>query len=197
MLVSLHPMSASSIWNVSEAAFPANDSPRQKLMFAFKYATLAPTESGWQPWHFRMADNYLDLMAKNSPAREEADPDRREFMIGCGSALQYLKLALKHFGCLGRVVVFPDLGQPALVARVHFGCCRERDVQEKILFDAMTGSRTNRLTPGGTPVSRNHALGVEPHGGGRARLAGFCPERNEPAAGVEDHAGGQSVADEL
>lgn len=153
MLVFLHPMSASSIWNVSEAAFPANDSPRQKLMFAFKYATLAPTESGWQPWHFRMADNYLELMAKNSPAREEADPDRREFMIGCGSALQYLKLALKHFGCLGRVVVFPDLGQPALVARVHFGFCRERDAQEKMLFDAMTGSRTNRSTPGGTPVS--------------------------------------------
>src|ERR1017187_5201736 len=114
MLLFLHPMSASSILNISEAGFPANDLPREKLMFALKYAALAPTESGWLPWHFRMADSHLELLAKNSPAREEADPDRREFMIGCGSALQYLKLALKHFGCLGRVAVFPDLGQPAL-----------------------------------------------------------------------------------
>lgn len=141
------------MWNISEAGFPANDSPRQKLMFALKYAALAPTESGWQPWYFRLADTHLELLAKNSPAREEADPDRREFMIGCGSALQYLKLALKHFGCLGRVVLFPDLGQPALVARVHFGFCRERDAQEKLLFEAMTGSRATGSPLGGTPVT--------------------------------------------
>ena len=146
-------MSASSTWKISEAGFPANDSPREQLVFALKYAALAPTESGWLPWHFRMADTHLELLAKHSPAREEADPDRREFMIGCGSALQYLKLALKHFGCLGRVTVFPDLGQPALVARVHFGFGRERDAQEKLLFAAMTGSRTNNSPLGGTPVS--------------------------------------------
>ena len=142
------------MWNITEAGFPANDSPRKKLMFALKYAALAPTESGWQPWHFRMADTYLELLAKNSPTREDADPDRREFMIGCGSALQYLKLALKHFGCLGRVELFPDLGQPALLlARVHFGFCRERDAQEKFLFDAMTGSRTNNSPLGAILVS--------------------------------------------
>ena len=122
-------------------------------MFALKYAALAPVESGWQPWHFRMTDTHLELLAKHSPAREEADPDRREFVIGCGSALQYLKLALKHFGCLGRVEPFPDLGQPALVARVHFGFGRERDAQEKLFFNAMTRSRTNRSPLGGTPVS--------------------------------------------
>lgn len=153
MLLSLHPMSASSMLNISEAGFPANDSPRQKLMFALKYAALAPTESGWLPWHFRMADTHLELLAKNSPAREEADPDRRGFMIGCGSALLYLKLALKHFGCLGRVVVFPDLGQPALVARVHFGFGCERDARERKFFAAMTGSRTNNSPLGATPVS--------------------------------------------
>jgi hypothetical protein len=153
MLTFLYSMSASSIENVSEAGFPANDSPREKLMFALKYAALAPTESGWLPWHFRMADTHLELLAKNSPAREEADPDRREFIIGCGSALQYLKLALKHFGCLGRVVLFPDLGQPALVAKVHFGFGRERDAQEKLLFEAMPGGRTNNSPLGAMPVS--------------------------------------------
>jgi hypothetical protein len=146
-------MSASSMWNISEAGFPANSSPREKLMFALKYATLAPVESDWQPWHFRMADTYLELLVKSNPSREEADPDRREFMIGCGSALQYLKLALKHFGCLGRVALFPDLGEPALVARVHSGFCRERNPQEKFIFDAMTGSHGNNSLLGETPVS--------------------------------------------
>ena len=153
MLTFLYSMSASSTWNISETGFPANDSPREKLMFALKYAALAPTESGWQPWHFRMADTHLELLAKNSPAREEADPDRREFMIGCGSALQYLKLALKHFGCLGRVALFPDLGQPALVARVHFGFGCDRDAREKLFFAAMTGSGKNGSPLGATPVS--------------------------------------------
>lgn len=146
-------MSTSSNWNVSEAEFPAGGLPREKLIFALKYAALAPTESGWQPWHYRMADSHIELLAKTSPMREEADPDRREFVIGCGTALQYLKLALKHFGCLGRVELFPDLGQSALVARVHFGFGRVRDAQEKFLFSAMTGSRTNRSPLGGTPVS--------------------------------------------
>jgi hypothetical protein len=141
------------MWNISEAGFPANDSPRQKLMFALKYAALAPTENDWQPWHFQMADTYLELMSKHKPALEAIDPDGRELTIGCGSALLYLKLALKHFGCLGRVVLFPDLGQPALVARVHFGFCHERNTQEKLLFEAMTGSRTNGSPLGETPVS--------------------------------------------
>jgi len=140
------------MWTISESEFPVNGSPRQKLMFALKYAALAPTESDWQPWHFRMADTHLELMTKSAPAREASDPEGRELMIGCGAALLYLKLALKHFGCLGRVALFPDLGQPALVARVHFGFCRERDEQEKHFFDAMTGSRANFSPLGETPV---------------------------------------------
>ncbi len=146
-------MSASSNWNTSETGFPANESPRQKLVFALKYAALAPTENGWQPWHFRMEDAHLELLTKHKPALEAIDPDGRELTIGCGTALQYLKVALKHFGCLGPVDLFPDLGNPALVARVHFGCCRERDPQEKFLFAAMTGIRTSFSPLSGVPVS--------------------------------------------
>ncbi len=146
-------MSASSTWNVSESEFPANGSPREKLVFALKYAALAPNESGWQPWHFRMEDTCLELLAKHKPEQETVDPDGRELMIGCGAALQYLKLALKHFGCLGRIALFPDLGKPSLVARVHFGFCRERDEQEKLLFKAMNGSGTNPSPLEATPVT--------------------------------------------
>src|SRR6266705_4052429 len=111
---SFHPMSASSTWNISEAEFPATGSPREKLVFALKYAARAPTESGWQPGHFRMENKYLELVAKHKPELDAVDPDGRELMIGCGAALQYLKLALKHFGCLGRLALFCRLCKPPL-----------------------------------------------------------------------------------
>lgn len=141
------------MWKVFEADFPANGSPRQRLAFALKYAALAPTEMDWHPWEFRLADTHLELIAKDDPALEAMDPDGRELMIGCGAALHYLKLALKHFGCLGRVESFPNLDEPALVARIHFGFGRERGAQEQSLFKAMTGSRANSSPLGETPVS--------------------------------------------
>ena len=60
-------------------------SPRQRLAFALKYASLAPTEIDWQPWEFRLADSHLELIAKDDPALEAMDPDGRELMIGCGA----------------------------------------------------------------------------------------------------------------
>jgi len=138
---------------VNERDFPANGSPQDKLEFALKYVALAPTENNWQPWYFRMGEAHVELMAKSNPAREETDPDRREFMIGCGSALWYLKLALRHFGCLGRVNLFPDLGQPTLIARVHFGSIRERDARETRLFKAMTNRRSFDSPLGDPPVT--------------------------------------------
>ncbi|MDR3458524.1 MAG: hypothetical protein P4N60_13825 [Verrucomicrobiae bacterium] len=138
---------------MSEVDFPATGSPRQKLEFALTYATLAPTAGNWQPWYFRLTETRVDLMAKKNPSREEIDPDRREFMLGCGSALLYLKHTLKHFGCLGRVELFPDLGQPELVAQLHFGTGRERDAREKLLFDAMPKSPASPSPLGEPPVT--------------------------------------------
>jgi hypothetical protein len=146
-------MSAGGIRSVTEGEFPANGSSRQKLEFALKYAALAPAAGTWQSWDFRVAEKHLELVAKDDPALAAIDPEGRELMIGCGAALLYLNLALKHFGCLGRVALFPDLGEPALVARVHFGFCRERDTQEKLLFKAMAGSRADVSPKVATPVS--------------------------------------------
>jgi len=146
-------MSASSKWSISEADFPAQGAPRERLGFALKYAALAPLEINGQPWTFRVAETHLELIAQTQPALENIDPDGRELLIGCGAALHHLKLALKHFGCLGRVELFPDLDEPMLVARVHFGFSRERDALEKILFAALNENRTDSLAPVETPVS--------------------------------------------
>ena len=104
-------------------------------------------------WDFRVADTHLELTVKNDPPSEAVDPDGRESTIGSGAALLYLKLALKHFGCLGRVALFPDLDEPSLVARVHLGCCRERDPHEQLLFDAIPRSSAGAPHACETPVS--------------------------------------------
>jgi hypothetical protein len=144
-------MSESPFPKLSETDFPASGSPAQRLNFALQYAALAPKENGWQPWHVRMSDQYLELMLKNKPALAATDPDRRGPIIGTGAALLYLKQALKHFGCLGRVTAFPDLGEPDLVARVHYGSSNERDARGKNLFHAMTGTPESAL--GATPLN--------------------------------------------
>lgn len=146
-------MSASATWTVAEADFPATGSPRDRLGFALKYAALAPTGLNWQPWEFRLTETALELFAKDDASLQSPDPDGRELLIGCGAALHHLNLALKHFGCLGRKEFFPDLDQPVLVARIHFGFSRERNVQEKLLFEAMIQRRQNPSSLGESPVS--------------------------------------------
>lgn len=146
-------MSANKIRSPIERDFPAAGSPRQKLEFALKYAVLAPVESQWPPWDFRVSDTYLELIAKTNPSPEMVDPDGREALIGCGAALLYLKIALKHFGCLGRVALFPDLGDSTLLARIYPGHGGEQETRERLLFEAMTGSRDNFSSTTETPVS--------------------------------------------
>lgn len=146
-------MSASSIRTISEADFPAAGSPRQQLGFALRYTALIPLEVPEQPWVFRLNDADLELVARLDAPDAAADPDGRESFIACGAALHHLKLALKHFGCLGRLEYFPDLAEPAMVARVHFGYARERDALEKLLFAALNEAGRARAAGGNTAIS--------------------------------------------
>jgi hypothetical protein len=156
---SLRIMSASGIWNISEAKFPANGSPREKLGFALKYAMRAPTERHWQAWEFRLADSHVELIASHNPLLEQIDLHEREAVIGCGVSLSHLKLALKHFGCLGRTELFPDFDEPALLARVYTGSGGLRDAQEKLLFETMARQSANQSVSGDASIPD---AGLEP-----------------------------------
>jgi hypothetical protein len=141
------------MWTGADLDCPANSSPRQKLEFAVKYAALAPMEANTRPWDFRLGESQLDLMARDTSALEAVDPDGRDSMVACGAALVFLKIALRHLGASGRVALFPDLDQPTLVARIHYGSCGERARQEEFPFESATRSRETVSTLGNTPVS--------------------------------------------
>ena len=140
-------MSARNLFKVNDGDFPANGSPRQKLEFAAKIATLAPAASDLPRWSFRAKDTFLELVAKADDGAGEFYADEHESVVDCGAGLTYLNLALRHFGCFGRVALFPDLDEPELVARVHMGSCVERDARERQLFAAIGENRSNGETP--------------------------------------------------
>lgn len=149
------------MWHVADAEFPVDGTTRQRLGFVAKYAYLAPIQSDWHPWEIVLGDSHLDLLLKTEGELDDEASDPRELMIRCGVALQYLKVALKHFGSLGRIEKFPDLDRRSLVARIHFGFGRERDARETSLFEAITASRDQQAFSGDgqVPADTQAALG--------------------------------------
>ncbi len=149
-------MSANSTWNGGESDFLAGGSVRQKLGHAVKCAAMAASMDEWQPWQFRLDDDRVELSADASPVSEVVDPDGREWMIRCGTALFHLKLALKRFGCLGRVELFPEFDQAGLVARIHGGFSPPCGAPEVALFEAMERGQDKFASWHEGPVSESH-----------------------------------------
>jgi len=148
-------MSANTFWDGGESDFPTGGSVRQKLGHAVKCAALATSMDEWQPWQFRLDDNQVELSADAGAVSEVVDPDGREFMIRCGAALFHLKLALKRFGCLGKVELFPDFDQAGLVARAHGGFSSDCGIQEVALFEAMVRGQNPFASWNEAPVSES------------------------------------------
>lgn len=146
-------MSANTAINGSD--FPVNGSARHKLAHAMKCASLTVATNDWRPWQFRLADQYVELSATPNPMSDTADSDDREMMIRCGAALFHLKLALKRYGCLGRVELFPDLAEASLVARIHCGTSTPGGAQDVALFETMARKRNKSSFWSEPPVSES------------------------------------------
>jgi hypothetical protein len=144
-------MSAKS-WNGIETGFPRTGSAQQKLTHVLKIVSEFSATEVWPGWRYRLDEDHIELCANFSGVSDAVDPDGRESIIHCGAALFRSKLALKCFGCLGPVEVFPDLGNPELVARIHCGGGRGQDEREFKLFEAMVGN------PGDSSARSQHPV---------------------------------------
>ena len=130
-------MGATSIWYVSDTDFPVNGTPQDKLRYAAKYATESSAARLWQTCDISISDRFAELSGRADATVEALDADGRQAMISCGASLEFLKLALRCHGCLGRVELYPDLDRPWLAARIHFGYSGGGDSQDKQLFESM------------------------------------------------------------
>jgi nitroreductase len=125
----------------SETRIREAETAYQKLRLLLVYATLAPSVHNTQPWRFRITEDAVELHADRSRQLPVADPQGRELVISCGSALFHLRTAIRYFGHTCEVDLFPH-GQAAdLLARLQLLDGPPPTSSERALFQAITRRR--------------------------------------------------------
>jgi hypothetical protein len=178
-------------WSVSEAGFPADAPEREQLRHMVAYAVLAPSAHNSQPWRFRVTEAGIEVHADRTRALPVGDPDGRELTISCGAALFFLRVAVRRFGHMDRVHLFPDPARPDLFALVSRGDEVRASREVLTLFRAIRERRTHRPAFDGRELGAPDLAALreaaEDEGGWMRPLA--APLRSEVAALVEqaDH----------
>ena len=128
---------------IREDDFPATGSIADRLKFLLNYAVFAFSSYNTQPWLFKINNDAVELYADKTRALPVADPDYRELTISCGAALFYLRIAIRHFGYADVVEILPDRDRPNLLARIYLGSKRIAQLEENLLFRAISRGCNN------------------------------------------------------
>jgi hypothetical protein len=97
---------------------PAGD---ERLTALLAWAILSPSPHNTQPWRWRVKNGLVELRADRTRLLTVSDPDGREMVIGCGSALEHLLLRLGLEGTPVTIELAADGDDPDLLARVITG----------------------------------------------------------------------------
>ena len=82
-------------------------------------ARRAPSVHNTQPWTWTIHDDALELHADRTRGLEAADPDGRNLLMSCGTALHHALVAARALGWAPVVDTLPDPRDPDLLARVR------------------------------------------------------------------------------
>ena len=135
---------SSNLWNIKETEFPQTGTLTKQLEFILNYSLLAPSGHNTQPWKFRINHEAIELYADKTRALPIVDPQNRELIISCGTALFNLRIALRHFSYYGEVAIFPDQNNPDFLARIRLDKSDRPSADEQMLFEAIPKRHTNR-----------------------------------------------------
>ena len=133
-----------TMWKVKEAEFPHHGTVEEKLKFILNYAILAPSSHNTQPWLFKIDSEEIYLYADRNRGLSIADPEGRELVISCGTALFNLRIALHHFGYKGEIITFPNPANSELLACIKLGYRIKESTDNNLLFNAISKRHTNR-----------------------------------------------------
>jgi nitroreductase len=122
-----------------------------RLRELLAWAVLSPSPHNTQPWSWTVRDGAIELRGDYSRLLTVSDPDGRELIISCGSALEHLLLRLGLDGDAVQVELMPDESEPHLFARVMIGQGAPYPRRPE-LVDAMQMRRTNRTAYHGEPM---------------------------------------------
>jgi nitroreductase len=92
--------------------------PKQTLRRIVEAAIRAPSVHNTQPWRWRGTPHSLELYADRSRQLAAADPDGRNLVISCGTALHHARVAADALGWSSTVTRVPDPDQQDLLARL-------------------------------------------------------------------------------
>lgn len=111
---------------------------------AVRLACRAPSLYNTQPWRWVADGGRLDLFL--DPSRlVHADRSMREAHIGCGGALEHLRVAMAAAGWTTDVERFPTPDNPAHLARLQFVPADRVTDEQRRRADAILKRRTDRL----------------------------------------------------
>jgi len=92
--------------------------PRNTLRRIVELSTRAPSVHNTQPWRWHGSAAGLELYADRTRQLTAADPDGRNLVISCGTALHHAQVAADALGWDARVARLLDPEHPDLLARL-------------------------------------------------------------------------------
>ncbi len=117
-------------------------------------ARLAPSIHNTQPWDWRVRGGALELWADRTRGLPATDPEGRNLVISCGSALHHARAAAEALALEPFVELLPETRSPDLLARIWLHPAGSRRGVE--LIEAIGSRRTDRrrFTSWPVPVER-------------------------------------------
>jgi hypothetical protein len=120
---------------------PATRPDHQTLLAAIELANRAPSVHNTQPWRWRIGEESVHLLADRTRQVPATDPEGRDLLLSCGTALHHLTVALGALGWRTTVHRVPDDNDPDHLAAVEF---RPHPPSETTV--ALAGAITHRRT---------------------------------------------------
>lgn len=146
--------SSTDAWTISEDAWPAGGTDREKLRYLLRWAILAPSSHNAQPWLFELGEDRVEIRPDLTRSLAVIDPDDRELVMSCGAALFHLRTALHRFGHRGEVEtregepeafpLAPVRSVSGSLATVRLGPACDPTDEDLALFRAIRRRHTNR-----------------------------------------------------
>ncbi len=113
------------------------------VLAAIELANRAPSVHNTQPWRWLIGDSSVHLMADRTRRVPATDPDGRDLLLSCGSALHHLRVAFAALGWRTIVHRVPNEHDPDHLAATELRPQSHTD-DDVALANAISRRRTDR-----------------------------------------------------